>query len=378
MTGKEYNIIISDMKNKVINKTEFYNFEIYEIIFNENNVMLDVLIDYRTKTMSDKDFKNKFILATDSFSSYTSTDRLIIQRIIFDIESYGETERRMNEYKQWFKLNFKEEKLFKEYKQLEKFIRKNDDEGLIEFNKIKSEYVNGNHFKHNKNYYKSVIKDQVFEQLLRPDTLNVTEYPFYIKLDNEYYSPSRNALSSLEEAAINPSNPKWTESFSIHNGLFEGASYELREDNDDEMDIGKKCFKDNDYLRGIRRIESIAKRKNNGRFSMMIEELSIEYGILVGRCIHLDSQDPIGTNFFEAILSHIDYAINVYGEIHNRLNIRMDKKEKYDASLRGHLFRIENYPFYKLPDLTYLLFKSKLLTEDWATATFNKVKYRQT
>jgi len=279
----------------------------------------------------------------------------------------------MNEYKQWFKLNYKEEKLFKKYKQLEEFIRQNDGDGLIDFNKIRNEYVDGNHFKHNKNFYKSVIKDQVLEQLLRPDTFNVTEYPFYIKLDNVYYSPIRDALPSLEETAINPSNPKWTENFSIHKGLFEGASYELRENNDDEIDIGKKWFKDNDYIRGIRRIESIAKRESNGRFSMMIEELSIENSILVGRCIHLDSQDPIGTNFYEATLSHIDYAINVYGEIHNRLNIRMDKKEKYDASLRGHLFRIENYPFNKLPDLTYLLFKSKLLVEDWTTATFNKV-----
>lgn len=56
------------MKIRIANKTELYNFEIYEKLFNENNVMLDVLIDYRTNTMSDEDFKNKFILATDSFS----------------------------------------------------------------------------------------------------------------------------------------------------------------------------------------------------------------------------------------------------------------------------------------------------------------------
>lgn len=373
MDEKEYDTIISNMKEKVLNRTEFYDFSLYENLFDKNRDILDALIDYRRKTITSSDFENNFILVTDSFSDYTSTERLIIQRIIFDIESYGETERIMNKYTQWFKPNYKDDKLFTEYKELGTFVRPDDKDGLIIFSKIAKEYVNGNHFKHHKTFYKSVVKDQVLEQLLRTDTFNVENYPFFIKLDSSYYSTTRDQSPTLEEATINPSNPKWTENFGIHKSLFEGAAYELVEDNIDESCLNKKMFKDSDYRRGVRRIESIAKRENNERFSMMIEELSIENEILIGRCIHLDSQDPVGTSFFEATLNHIDYAINVYGENQERLNYRLDKNEQFDASIRGHLFRIDNYPFKKLPDLVYLLFKSKLLTEDWATATFKKV-----
>lgn len=375
MTDKEYYSFISIMKDEILsNKEDFYDIQLFEKILLLDVTLFNKLIKHRRKTMGNRDFQNKLLLATDYFSEYKDIDKIVIGRIIFDIETYGETEKRMGNYLKWFDNNYLNGILFTQYKKLQSYIRPSDDEGLIDFSKIEKEYISGNHFKHQNFYYKSIIKDQVLEQLLRPDTFDANNYRFFIKLNNTFYSKERDALPTLEEATINPSNPKWAENFSIHKGLFEGAAYELLESNDDEICKGKKAFKDNDFLRGVRRIESIAKRENNGRFSMMIEELSIEDNILIGRCIHLDSHDPVGTDFFEITLNHIDYAINVYGENHDRLNFRIDKKEKYDADLRGHLFRIENYPLEKLPNLAYLLFKSKLLTEEWATNTFNTIK----
>ena len=374
MTEKEYFSFISIIKGKILLNTEdVFNICIYEKKLLEDVTLLNKFIVHRSETMRSEDFENKFLLGTELFGDYRNNDRIVIGRIIFDIEAHGETEKRMDNYKKWFNNQYLKEKLFTDYRGLQNFIRDNDNEGLICFNKIEKEYVSGNHFKHNNYFYKSLIEDQVLEQLLRKDTFNVKSYPFFVKLSNTYYSTIRDNLPTLTEAEINPSNPKWTDKFSIHKGLFEGASYELLNDNSDETCKLKKAFKDSDFQKGVRRIESIAKREINGRFSMMIEELSIENNVLVGRCIHLDSNDQYGTSFFDVILNHIDYAINVYGENHDRLETKIDKKEKYDAVVRGHLFRIENYPFKQLPDLVYMLFKSKLLTEDWAMKTFDKV-----
>ncbi|MFA6648450.1 MAG: hypothetical protein WCS32_07410 [Candidatus Izemoplasmatales bacterium] len=371
MTEKEFITYISELKDKVTNlKSDVFSFPKYEQLLIENISLLNNLIEYRKATMREEDFENKLLLATELFKNYSDDDRIIVGRIIIDIEKFGESEKRMEKYENWFDSEYLNQKLFLNYKKLKEFTRENDDEGLVDFSKIEREYKSGNHFKHKSFYYKSIVQDQVLEQLLREDTFNAKEYPFYIKLDNLYYSNKRDKLPTLTEAEINPSNPKWTRKFTIAKGFFEGACYELLEDNIDEPNEIKKIFKDKDFLNGVRRIESIARRENNGRFSMMIEELSFEDEILVGRCIHLDSLNPVGTNFDDVILEHIDYAINIYGKNYDRLESRLDKKEKFDAVLRGHLFRIEKYPFYQLPKLTYLLFKSKLLTEDFATKTF--------
>jgi len=68
-------------------------------------------------------------------------------------------------------------------------------------------------------------------------------------------------------------------------------------------------------IKGIRRLDVISKRKNDGNLSMMIEELSdkeSDSGITIGRCVHLDKDNLIGTPFNFSTVNHLDLAINVY------------------------------------------------------------------
>jgi hypothetical protein len=48
---------------------------------------------------------------------------------------------------------------------------------------------------------------------------------------------------------------------------------------------------------------------------MMLEEITdnpICNGYYIAKCIHLDSDNNVGTQFENAVLNHIDLAINVY------------------------------------------------------------------
>jgi hypothetical protein len=68
-------------------------------------------------------------------------------------------------------------------------------------------------------------------------------------------------------------------------------------------------------MRGIRRLEVRVERRDDDYLTMMIEELpraDDPNGLMVGRCIHLDTKDPVGTPLKSVRLNHLDLAINVY------------------------------------------------------------------
>ena len=155
MTEKEYISYISELKdNLTYLKSEVFSVFKYEQLLLENVLLLNNLIEYRKVTMRVEDFDNKLLLATELFRNYGDSDRIIIGRIIFDIEKFGESEKRMEKYENWFDSEYLNGKLFLNYKDLRSFIRENDDEGLVDFSRIEKEYESGNHFKHNSYYYK--------------------------------------------------------------------------------------------------------------------------------------------------------------------------------------------------------------------------------
>jgi len=108
---------------------------------------------------------------------------------------------------------------------------------------------------------------------------------------------------------------------------------------------------------------------------MMIEEISEkkEYeSYYIAKCIHLDSDNMVGTTIDNAILNHIDLAINIYDT--ETYAVRKIQSLAYgrvvDATLRTHLLRIEKIPFNVLINLSYLFFESQYLTREWILEQF--------
>jgi len=101
----------------------------------------------------------------------------------------------------------------------------------------------------------------------------------------------------------------------------------------------------------------------------------IESGYTIGRCIHLDTDDPIGTEFSQSIVNHMDLAINVYSghDSDSRHQVNLAEGGKViDATFRIRLIRIENMPLKFLIVLAHLFFDSKSLVAEWFCDQFQR------
>jgi len=89
-------------------------------------------------------------------------------------------------------------------------------------------------------------------------------------------------------------------------------------------------------------------------------------GLLIGRCIHLDTAAPLGTDPMTAKVLHVDLAINVYEDVRveERLACDLSNGRIIDASCRSHLLRAENVPFNVAAVLSLLFFQSRHLRRD--------------
>lgn len=176
----------------------------------------------------------------------------------------------------------------------------------------------------------------------------------------------------IEEATVIPTDPHWWKKLSLYNNTRTGGSYFL----EDCPFSGETAEQSWEYaVDKIRKLETIVSRDNSGRLSMMLEELSERsrnHGFIIGRCIHLDTFNPVGTSFEEAMLAHLDLAINVYcGEaIDIRLTGSLAKGKVVDADYRTHLLRIENIPFKALFAFAKIFFQSNTLVKEWLQDQF--------
>jgi hypothetical protein len=180
-------------------------------------------------------------------------------------------------------------------------------------------------------------------------------------------------LIDLEEAVVLPANPNWWKNLTIHNGTRTGSVYLL----EDCLPSKETSLQYWEYrFTGIRKLETIVSRDHNGHLSMMLEEVNVRdnsSGFIIGRCIHLDTNEPFGTPFEEATLKHLDLAINVYFKtsIAQRMTASLAKGDKVDATYRTHLLRIENIPFPSLFLFAQTFFLSKNLVKEWLEDQFH-------
>jgi hypothetical protein len=189
--------------------------------------------------------------------------------------------------------------------------------------------------------------------------------PAFVRLDADYYS-STQPLQLLTEATLVPANPRWLKDFSLRKGMKSFASYQLLDRPASEGHAEYWDF----HAKNLRRLEVHVLRREEDYLSMIIEELpraDDPSGLMITRCIHLDSRDPALTALGEVKMQHLDLAINVYAgeDRQRRFDQSLQHGKVQDATFRTHLFRIEGTPFVSLFSFCAMFLESKVLLSEW-------------
>ena len=206
------------------------------------------------------------------------------------------------------------------------------------------------------------------DRMLAPSIVHTVADAFrdarlYLRLDPEIASRTRQPQLLLEAVMV-PANPRWWRNLGLHNGQATGARYEIDSQASAQDDVESYIEY---HVRGFRKIETITSRREPNYLTMMLEELEQRSDqLLIGRCIHLDTEAPYGTVPSEAKLKHLDLAINVYSGplVKARLEAEMNDAAKVKTPVRTHLLRIEGAPVEILPLLCFMFFKSHQLRLD--------------
>lgn len=189
--------------------------------------------------------------------------------------------------------------------------------------------------------------------------------PAFVRLDAGYYSATE-PMQLLTEATLVPANPRWLEDFSLRKGMKDSAVYHLL---DRPASEGHAEYWDY-HVKKVRRLEVHVERREDDYLTMMIEELprpDDPSGLMIARCIHLDTRDPVLTPLGKVEMQHLDLSINVYeGEDRQkRFDQSLTNGKVQDASFRTHLFRIERTPFVSLFSFCGMFLESKVLLSEW-------------
>jgi len=206
------------------------------------------------------------------------------------------------------------------------------------------------------------------ERMLAPSIVHTLAEAFcdadiYLRLDPEVASKKR-PQQMLLEAVMVPANPRWWRNLGLRNNQVTGGNYKIIEPASPQDDIASYIEY---HVRGFRKLETITSRRKPKYLTTMLEELEQRGDqLLIGRCIHLDTEAPFDTAPGEAKLNHLDLAINVYSgpRVKERLEAQMNDAEKVKTAVRTHLLRIEGVPVQILPLLCLMFFKSHRLRLD--------------
>jgi hypothetical protein len=242
---------------------------------------------------------------------------------------------------------------------------------LINYNNLSWIKKQNDICQYNSRFYK--VNGYLREELLEYIHFNCTNYKKYIRI-HPYYSYEKMPPMYLKEEALRPVDPKWIKSLKLYKGQSTGGHYFLILPEEIKTEVDKLKYWEYSILK-IRSLEIYAQRNNSGNLSMMIEEVKDykefdEY--FIAKCIHLDTSNGIGTDIDNAVLNHIDLAINVYDKdvFKERSNQSLSDGRIVDATYRIHLLRLENVPFKLLVNLSYLFFDTQTLTKEWILEQF--------
>jgi hypothetical protein len=208
------------------------------------------------------------------------------------------------------------------------------------------------------------FRPQLFTWLRRefqPEQLYVRPHPYEVAPD---------LAPALEEVALRPSDPKWWRDLRLWPGARKSSVYELEECS---LQHNLRKYWERE-VKQVGRLEVAYRRDNSGVLSCMIEELPrvSRRGFIVGYCLHLTSDSPVGTSWSDGITTHIDGAINLYfdGREHQRLQSTLEGGKVVDANCRTHLFRVNDAPLVMLFPIAQQCFRSECLMEEWIKDQF--------
>lgn len=195
--------------------------------------------------------------------------------------------------------------------------------------------------------------------------------PLFVRLDPQQTWMQR-PQQVLIETTLVPATPRWWRKLALRTRESTGGKYKLEPPSSPADDLeGYWEY----YAKGIRRIETIAQREKTDYLTFMLEELQeVRPGLLVGRCIHLDTDAGVGASPEVAPVLHADLSINVYegSEAKDRLDSEL-RIEKVGATFRTHLLRVESVSFDIAALWSHLFFVSRQLRRDLFSDQFQLV-----
>lgn len=216
----------------------------------------------------------------------------------------------------------------------------------------------------------SILRGELIEFINRM----CQNYKKYIRI-HPYYCYSKLPPMIFYEEALRPVNPNWIKTLNLFKGQSTGGHYILQPSETGEFEIDRLRFWDYEVQK-VRSLEIHAQRSNSGNLSMMIEEIKDNQkysSYYIAKCIHLETNNEVGTNIDDTTLNNIDLAINVYDNsaYEQRIIQSLSNGRVVDATYRTHLLRLENVPFRILINLSYLFFDSQVLTAEWISEQFS-------
>jgi hypothetical protein len=359
----EYFRLIAELKLASLNSGQDLPYFLDQLS-NLHDQRLERLIELQAEFTTANDCDRVIgLLAIGFFKNRNNSERLacyLIENEIQKIRTRDEIEHRCRPYSA-------ESDLFRNCPQLLKLIR---DQELIELSALSQE--SGSEIMKTSNGYAKL------DGFLNPFIVEWSMKEFkntkiYARCLQDYYSLEK-PLQVMNEEILMPANPSWWKYIELFRYQTTGASYFLQ-----DCAISKETFRKYwEYnVQKLRSLQFHAKRYNDGRLSMCFEELSTNYedvGFLFGRYIHFDTDCPVGTPITSAFLLHLDLAVNFYqgDSIQQRLSGDLAKGHVIDATIRTHLFRIENIPLLAFVAYVLMFMKSDTMKSEWLSDQFGK------
>lgn len=205
------------------------------------------------------------------------------------------------------------------------------------------------------------------------------KYKTFVRVD-PYVVLDKQPPKELLEFVVRPIDPKWIEKLRIYPGNMTAGEYVLQAPSMYPASRARMTSEEElayleYHLYHIRKLDVYAARGNNKNLHMMIEELKEDAECekyFIGKCIHLDTNDVVGTDFTDSVLNHIDLAINVYDK--PTFDVRKQQSLAHgkviDATIRTHIMRVENVPFSHLPQVAADFLDSRTLYLEWMDDMF--------
>ena len=332
-------------------------------LVNKNDHSALRLIEIQKELMVEKDIKGTTgYLEIGYFNTLSAHDRIAAFLSCFEIENRKlcqNLKNRYNKYSQNQNL-FLNNKLFNPIRKRE---NGNPDYELIELEAVSS--IDDSEVVKIDNGYAKI------DSFLNPNIVwwsktTFPESPIFLRLNPEFQSREE-PLRMLNEEILMPADPSWWKKLKIHKNNTSGSSYVIQ---DPVTPVGNLQKHWDYHVNGIRNLQVFCKRNNSGNLSIMFEELSVKYinsGVLLGRCIHFDSNAPFGTDISNAELNHLDLALNFYegDSINSRQSQDLALGKVENANFRSHLFRIERIPFESIIAYVMMFLKSDYLKVEW-------------